>query len=139
MINHLIVLYNVFGETATPLIFFKLEESLWNTTKSFLMFLNKLPAYPKTQLHHVHPDINALSILQKSIMERQKIDKIIDAFRSAMYQEFSVSEDVPTNAATGGGVAGLPPDDPPVKLDGRRKYVKKYLDQLMKKRKKREE
>ena len=37
-------------------------------------------------------------------MERQKIDKIIDAFRSAMYQEFSVSEDVPTNAATGGGV-----------------------------------
>jgi len=72
-------------------------------------------------------------------MERQKIDKIIDAFRSAMYQEFSVSEDVPTNAATGGGVAGLPPDDPPVKLDGRRKYVKKYLDQLMKKRKKRED
>ena len=36
-------------------------------------------------------------------MERQKIDRIIDAFRSAMYQEFSVSEDVPTNAATGGG------------------------------------
>jgi hypothetical protein len=71
-------------------------------------------------------------------MEREKIDRIIDAFRSAMYQEFSVSEDVPTNAATGGGVAGLPPDQPPVRLDGRRKYVKKYLDQLMKKRKKRE-
>jgi len=72
-------------------------------------------------------------------MEKNKIDRIIDAFRSAMYHEFSVSEDVPTNTASGGGIAGLPPDQPPVKLDGRRKYVKKYLDQLMKKRKKREE
>jgi hypothetical protein len=72
VINHLIVLYNVFGEAATPLIFFKLEESLWSTTKSFLMFLNKLPVYPKTQLHHVHPDINALSILQKEYYGKGK-------------------------------------------------------------------
>lgn len=72
-------------------------------------------------------------------MEKDKIDRIIDAFRSAMYREFSVSEDVPTNTSSGGSIAGLPPDQPPVKLDGRRKYVKKYLDQLMKKRKKREE
>jgi|TARA_B100002019_G_C20773383_1_gene358654 hypothetical protein len=72
-------------------------------------------------------------------MEKEKIDRVIDAFRSAMYQEFSVSEDVPTNSASGGQVAGLPPDQPPVKLDGRKKYVKKYVDQLMKKRKKRED
>ena len=72
-------------------------------------------------------------------MEKDKIDKIIDAFRNAMYQEFSVSEEAPTNVASSGAIAGLPPDEPPVRLDGRKKYVKKYLDQLMKKRKKREE
>jgi hypothetical protein len=65
VINHIIVLYNVFGESATPLMFFKLDNSLWNTTKSFLMFLNKLPEFPKTKLHDIQPDINALSILQK--------------------------------------------------------------------------
>lgn len=65
VINHMIVLYNVFGEAATPLMFFKLDNSLWNTTKSFLMFLNKLPEFPKTKLHDIQPDINALSILQK--------------------------------------------------------------------------
>lgn len=65
VINHMIVLYNVFGEAATPLMFFKLDNSLWNTTKSFLMFLNKLPEFPKTKLHDIQPDINALSTLQK--------------------------------------------------------------------------
>ncbi len=72
-------------------------------------------------------------------MEKDKIDKIIDAFRNAMYHEFSVSEEVPTNAASSGAIAGLPPDEPPVKLDGRRKYVRKYLDKLTKSRKKRED
>tara|TARA_S200002703_G_scaffold105428_2_gene91513 strand:- start:8 stop:283 length:276 start_codon:yes stop_codon:yes gene_type:complete len=72
-------------------------------------------------------------------MEKEKIDRVIDAFRSAMYQEFSVSEEVPTNSASGGQVAGLPPDQPPVKLDGRKKQVKNYINNLMKKRKNREE
>lgn len=72
-------------------------------------------------------------------MEKDKIDRVINAFRSALYQEFSVSEEVPVNSVSGGNISGLPPDEPPVKLDGRKKYVKKYLDQLMKKRKKREE
>jgi hypothetical protein len=72
-------------------------------------------------------------------MEKDKIDRVIDAFRSALYQEFSVSEEGIANVASGGQIAGLPPDQPPVKLDGRKKYVKKYLDQLMKNRKKRED
>lgn len=74
-------------------------------------------------------------------MEKDKIDRIIDAFRASLYQEFGVLEDasaVPTNNASAGNIAGLPPDQPPVKLDGRRKYVKKYVDDLMKKRQKRQ-
>ena len=76
-------------------------------------------------------------------MEKSKIDRFIDAFRVAMYSEFEVNEDgvVPANNIGGGKIAGTQPagDDHPVKLDGRRKYVKKYMDQLMKNRKKRED
>ena len=43
IINHLIILYNVFGEATTPLLFFKLEREYWCMLKTFLMFLNKYP------------------------------------------------------------------------------------------------
>lgn len=43
IINHLIILYNVFGEAATPLLFFKLEREYWPLLKTFLVFLNKYP------------------------------------------------------------------------------------------------
>ena len=43
VLNHLIILYNVFGEATTPLLFFKLEREYWCMLKTFLMFLNKYP------------------------------------------------------------------------------------------------
>ena len=43
ILNHLIILYNVFGEATTPLLFFKLEREYWPAIKSFLLFLNKYP------------------------------------------------------------------------------------------------
>ena len=43
IINHLIILYNVFGEAATPLLFFKMEREYWSLLKTFLLFLNKYP------------------------------------------------------------------------------------------------
>ena len=45
IINHLIVLYNVFGvEGATKILFFKLEEYSFYL-KPFLVFLNYMPSY----------------------------------------------------------------------------------------------
>ena len=89
-------------------------------------------------------------------MEKQKIDRFIDAFRSAMYHEFQVDEEgMVANApgAQGGFCADSPAQGPtagftPVmapkkekefKLDGRNKYVKKYVNQLMKGREKRKQ
>ena len=85
-------------------------------------------------------------------MEKSKIDKVINAFRNAMYQEFSVEDSVNeegmvANApGTSGGFSGSSPAagptagfDPVMKMDGRRKYVKKYLDKLTKDREKRAE
>jgi len=44
MMNHLIILYNIFGiESATRILFFKLEERDYEVIKPFLIFLNFLP------------------------------------------------------------------------------------------------
>ena len=43
LINHFIILYNVFGEAATPLLFFKMEREYWSLLKTLLLYLNKYP------------------------------------------------------------------------------------------------
>ena len=46
LLNHFIILYNIFGDATTPMLFFKIEEDLWSVMKTFVIFLNRLPAYP---------------------------------------------------------------------------------------------
>ena len=65
IVNHLIILFNVFNDAAVPLLFYNLEEELWPSIKSFLIFLNRLPEYPKTQIHEIVEDSECLSQLQK--------------------------------------------------------------------------
>jgi len=65
ILNHFIILYNVFGEAATPMLFHKIEIDLWPVMKSFIIFLGKLPEYPKCYIHDVQIDINCLSQLYK--------------------------------------------------------------------------
>ena len=43
IINHLILLYNVFGKATTDMLFHKLEEKYWTNLKTFLVFLNRMP------------------------------------------------------------------------------------------------
>lgn len=44
VINHLVVLYNVFGvEAANNMLFFKIQERFWPELKTFLVFLNFMP------------------------------------------------------------------------------------------------
>jgi hypothetical protein len=43
IINHLIILYNVFGDAATPLLFYKMEKEYWSLIKTMLLYLNKYP------------------------------------------------------------------------------------------------
>ena len=65
LINHFIVLYNLFGEAATPMLFYKIERDLWDVMKTFIIFLNRMPEYPKTYIHNIPVDINCLAELQK--------------------------------------------------------------------------
>ncbi len=44
ILNHIIVLGNLFGiEATTKMLFFKIEEKLWPQIKAFLVFLNYMP------------------------------------------------------------------------------------------------
>jgi hypothetical protein len=64
LINHFIVLYNIFGEATTPMLFFKIEEEMWTQVKTFIVFLNRLPQHPKTYIHDIPVDLNCLKELQ---------------------------------------------------------------------------
>ena len=61
VLNHLTILFNVFNDAAVPILFYNLEEELWPYIKSFLLFLNRFPEYPKTQIHEIQEDQNCLS------------------------------------------------------------------------------
>jgi hypothetical protein len=56
LINHFIILYNIFGDAATPMLFYKIEKDLWTTVKTFIVFMDKLPEYPHTYIHDIEID-----------------------------------------------------------------------------------
>jgi hypothetical protein len=64
ILNHLIILFNVFDEAAVPLLFYNLEKELWPSIKSFLVFLNRIPDYPKTKISFIDIDEVCLQELQ---------------------------------------------------------------------------
>ena len=63
IMNHLIILFNVFNDAAVPLLFYNLEEELWPIVKSFLIFLNRIPEYPKTKVDTIDVDQECLDQL----------------------------------------------------------------------------
>lgn len=63
ILNHLIILFNVFDDAAVPILFYNLEKDLWPVIKSFLIFLNRIPEYPKSNLHEIEEDKDCLSKL----------------------------------------------------------------------------
>jgi hypothetical protein len=64
ILNHLTLLFNVFNDATIPLLFYNLEQDLWPIIKSFLIFLNRIPEYPKTNIHDIQEDSECLSQLQ---------------------------------------------------------------------------
>jgi hypothetical protein len=43
LLNHIIIVYNVFNEAATPLLFFKMDKEYWSIIKSVMIFLERYP------------------------------------------------------------------------------------------------
>ena len=63
LLNHFIILYNVFGEATTALLFYKIDKDLWGVLKTFIVYLERIPEYPKTSLHDIPVDEKCLEIL----------------------------------------------------------------------------
>jgi len=64
LINHFIILYNIFGDATTPMLFYKIERELWSTMKTFVMFLDRIPEYPRTYIHDIQIDEYCLEELK---------------------------------------------------------------------------
>ena len=65
LINHFIILYNIFGDATTPMLFFKIERELWPCIKSFVMFLDRLPEYPRSYIHDMAVDDYCIQELKR--------------------------------------------------------------------------
>jgi len=65
LINHFIILYNIFGDAATPMLFYKLDKDLWPALKTFIIFLNRFPEYPRTSFHDIEVDQYCLEELER--------------------------------------------------------------------------
>ena len=65
LLNHFIVLYNIFGDATTPMLFYKTDEELWPIIKTFIVFLNRLPLTPKCYIHDIEMDYECLRQLKE--------------------------------------------------------------------------
>ena len=63
VMNHFIILYNVFGDATTPLLFYKLDKDLWSILKTFVIYLERLPEFPISALHGIPVDEKCLQLL----------------------------------------------------------------------------
>tara|TARA_X000000368_G_scaffold398918_1_gene369408 strand:- start:136 stop:531 length:396 start_codon:yes stop_codon:yes gene_type:complete len=72
LLNHFIILYNIFGEGTTAMLFYKIEEEMWEIMKTFVVFLDRLPEYPKCFIHDVKIDEYCLSELGRIYDGKEK-------------------------------------------------------------------
>jgi|TARA_B100000614_G_C14261377_1_gene375230 membrane-bound lytic murein transglycosylase MltF len=63
ILNHLIICFNIFDEGAVPLLFYKIDQEYWSILKTFLLFLNRIPEYPKSGLDDLEIDQEVYDIL----------------------------------------------------------------------------
>jgi hypothetical protein len=63
LINHFLILYNIFGEATTPMLFYNMDLDYWPLLKTTIVYLGRFPEYPKTQLHDIKLDLKFLNTL----------------------------------------------------------------------------
>ena len=53
LLNHIIIVYNVFNEAATPLLFFKMDKEYWSIIKSIMIFPKRYPEVESETLKNI--------------------------------------------------------------------------------------
>ena len=68
ILNHIIVLYNVFGNNATRMLFYKIDKECWNVLTTFLIYLGHMPeSIPEYNLvlSDIKLDEKVIAVLRK--------------------------------------------------------------------------
>jgi len=69
ILNHIIVLYNVFGDITTEMLFDKVDKDCWATLITFLVYLHRMPDEVLShgiKLSDVTLDENIIEVLRKT-------------------------------------------------------------------------
>lgn len=68
ILNHIIVLYNLFGDALTNMLFYKIEEEYWPQLVTFLVCLERMPDFIEQtgkKASDIELDMNIVSVLRK--------------------------------------------------------------------------
>ena len=64
LLNHILVIFNCWGDAALPLFFYKVEPVYWSYMKSFFVYLDRLPEYPRSTIHDIEENLVILNKLR---------------------------------------------------------------------------
>ena len=64
ILNHFIILFNVFNDATIPLLMYKLEEEYWPLIKTFLIYLDRYPEINAGCLNAIDIDMDVQNLLQ---------------------------------------------------------------------------
>ena len=66
ILNHITVLYNLFGNGCTDMLFFKVEKEYWPQLVTFLVYLNRMPEVVEGQkMSDFKLDVGIIEALRK--------------------------------------------------------------------------
>lgn len=68
ILNHIIVLYNVFGDATTNMLFYKIDSDCWDVLITFLVYLERMPEVVSEHsitLADIALDEKVISVLRK--------------------------------------------------------------------------
>ena len=63
LLNHIIVIFNCWNDAAIPMFFYKIDSIYWSYLKSFFLYLDRVPEFPKSVLHDIEGDKRMIKIL----------------------------------------------------------------------------
>ena len=64
LLNHIIIIFNCWNDAAVPMFFFKMEPEYWPYLKSFFIYLDRVPPFPRSVLHDIEEDNHILKELR---------------------------------------------------------------------------
>lgn len=70
LLKHFIILYNIFGDATTPMLFYKVPKDFWGAMKTFIVFLNRLPEYPRCYVHEIELDQYCVKQIEELLNEK---------------------------------------------------------------------